>query len=842
MKTPNTVFFFSIFLIITLSQFCIGQSYSAKYLISDGLPSQEIYDLHQDKNGLIWIASDRGIASFNGSVFNSYGMIDGLPSNMVFEFFEQPNGMIWCSTRENKWCFFHPDTLIFHNYKYNDLLFEFYDKLGKAEPRGLSVGKDGSIKYRLLWEPGIVNVSASGTLDFKVYDLLAMKSLMPRTIKRDKSGYPYLSFVFDENSIPPDGMGNRTRHHLFELDSSFVWTTEYAYQILDKKTLKVKKYKYLGPEGGILNVGQCEGGFWVGLAHDGVKVFDEEGRLKKHFAKDFSVTSYLKDSDGGIWLGTHGSGLLYFANSKLRVFHPSLHNEVYSLSIDGQGHLLYLTNHRNVIGLDRNLNIVSEERIDWNAKLGQYFYFDNTFHDGFPHKIEGYGFIRKYPDNRNLPPIYIFGGTLFNDKLEEFYSVSKMHHGMSDAEHFGNDFVVAQGKSIVLIDSQGNRKKKVELGALINDVDVGSDGLIYCATQWKGVFILDKNLKIVGKLNSKNGTLGDYIFEVLYENGVLWIGTEIGLCKATKLKRNQWKCENLSVEEGLPDLQVRDIEIKDGRVYLATREGVCYFEKRHWKNIVKEETRLHFKKTKLIVNGALRTHLLGLSHDENQVEIGFELITFANARKLDFRYKLLGFDDTWKITSERRVLYHSLPPGKYEFVVQSMIDGSPRGKMLHQKIEIHPPFYQRWWFHVAIWSGVVLIIWLFFKYRILNYNRGVIQEILRQISRRLRPETNQFIVRCDGMDVRIVSEEVVYVESSRNYITIYTEDTRYIVRHKISEFIGMVPDPLEYIRVKRSLIVRIDKITAKGVNTIVIRDKEFKVGKTYLENLKKIEL
>jgi hypothetical protein len=826
---------------IFLPKGVLSQDYSQKYLISDGLPSQEIYDLYQDKNGVLWIASDRGIASFNGIEFTSYSIIDGLPSNMVFEFFEQSDGTIWCTTRECRLFYFHPDTLVIRNYKYNDVLFELFEKLQKLEPRGLVIDPDGGVKFRFLWRPGLVSVSPDGKLSYKYVDTKIVGRKRQLRIKTDQSGYPSLRESENSAEEELEGFKKPSRNHLLELDNSFVRLSESGYQIRNKSNLKLKEHVYLGEDARVLNSGECQDGFWMGLAHDGVKVFDENGRLKNHLGKQFSITTYLEDADGGIWLGTHGSGLLYYAKSRLKVFHPSWHTEVRSLSADRDS-LIYITNHRNVVKIDENLRQISKEKVSWNKELGQYYFWNRTYYDPEELEVDDYGEVVRFSDNRYRPPLFCYGRCVKNHEGKVLFIQNDVKNRLKDAEFLGNQVVACYGKNVALIDMNGIPLLVKDLEVTINELDIGEDGLIYCATRWKGVIILNQQLQVVSRINTLNGMLGDYVFEVYPDGDVLWIGTDNGLCKATKQKNNRWKCDNVSLAEGLPDVQVYDIEVIKDRVYVATREGISYFDKKDWRNIVQDESRIYFKRTKLMVNGVRCENLLNLSHDENQIEIDFSLVTFVNYRKLNFRYKLKGFDEKWQVTSERKVLYHSLPPGNYEFIVQPVINDYPREETLHEKISILPAFYNRWWFHLTIWSTVLLVIWFFFKYRILNYNQGVIQEILRQVSRRLRPSTNQFVVKSNGRQVSIVSEEVVYVESSRNYITIYTENSRYIVRKKISDFVTMVPDPREYVRIKRSLIVRIDKVTEKGVDTIVVRSKEFKVGKTYLENLKEIEL
>ncbi|MEX1188723.1 MAG: two-component regulator propeller domain-containing protein [Bacteroidia bacterium] len=79
---------FSLFLslfsgVILLSQEPISINYTPK----DGLLSVQVYDVHQDNNGLIWFGTDRGISSFNGKSFKNYGKNEGLNDTRINHFF-----------------------------------------------------------------------------------------------------------------------------------------------------------------------------------------------------------------------------------------------------------------------------------------------------------------------------------------------------------------------------------------------------------------------------------------------------------------------------------------------------------------------------------------------------------------------------------------------------------------------------------------------------------------------------------------------------------------------------------------------------------------------------------
>ena len=157
-----------------------------------------------------------------------------------------------------------------------------------------------------------------------------------------------------------------------------------------------------------------------------------------------------------------------------------------------------------------------------------------------------------------------------------------------------------------------------------------------------------------------------------------------------------------------------------------------------------------------------------------------------------------------------------------------------RRTSLFSELGIAPPFYKTRSFIVIVIVLLVLLVYSFFRFRILTYNQEIIRELLRQLLKRVKKKTSYFIVRCNGKDVKINSSDVLFVQASGNYVEIHTLNGKYLIREKISNFIELTPDPIEYIRISRSCVVRIDKIQEKGKDMVRINDTEIKVGVTYL--------
>ncbi len=80
-------------------------------------------------------------------------------------------------------------------------------------------------------------------------------------------------------------------------------------------------------------------------------------------------------------------------------------------------------------------------------------------------------------------------------------------------------------------------------------------------------------------------------------------------------------------------------------------------------------------------------------------------------------------------------------------------------------------------------------------------------------------ETAEFIyVNTNRKYVKVLFQEVLYIESLKDYIRIHTKQQRIVTKDKISEFKGKLPD--YFLRVHRSFIVNMRQITAFTVNDV----------------------
>lgn len=93
--------------------------------------------------------------------------------------------------------------------------------------------------------------------------------------------------------------------------------------------------------------------------------------------------------------------------------------------------------------------------------------------------------------------------------------------------------------------------------------------------------------------------------------------------------------------------------------------------------------------------------------------------------------------------------------------------------------------------------------------------------------------SKSFMVTCNRKELKLNSGDILFVKALGNYIEISTMNGRVVTREKISHFMELVPDRENYMRVHRSYIVRLDKVTAKGKDAVYIGEQKIKVGQGY---------
>lgn len=100
-----------------------------------------------------------------------------------------------------------------------------------------------------------------------------------------------------------------------------------------------------------------------------------------------------------------------------------------------------------------------------------------------------------------------------------------------------------------------------------------------------------------------------------------------------------------------------------------------------------------------------------------------------------------------------------------------------------------------------------------------------------------KPETHPFIfIYSDKKQVKVMLEEILYVESERDYLKIVQKDRTLIARQTMQEFEKLMPAD-HFLRVHRSYLVRREAINAFDSAHIEIGGKSIPIGRQYRDHV-----
>lgn len=100
------------------------------------------------------------------------------------------------------------------------------------------------------------------------------------------------------------------------------------------------------------------------------------------------------------------------------------------------------------------------------------------------------------------------------------------------------------------------------------------------------------------------------------------------------------------------------------------------------------------------------------------------------------------------------------------------------------------------------------------------------------VNERPRPDTSFIYLRVDRKMIKVLLDEILYIESDKDYVKVYTEKGYYITRQTIASVEAMLSDN-KFIRVHRSYIISLNKLKSFTSETVEIADKELPIGKLY---------
>jgi DNA-binding LytR/AlgR family response regulator len=87
---------------------------------------------------------------------------------------------------------------------------------------------------------------------------------------------------------------------------------------------------------------------------------------------------------------------------------------------------------------------------------------------------------------------------------------------------------------------------------------------------------------------------------------------------------------------------------------------------------------------------------------------------------------------------------------------------------------------------------------------------------------------------------KVMLDDILYIESAGDYLKVYTQNSSLVTRQTISSIEAILSGD-EFIRIHRSYIVSIKKISSFTHETVEIGKIELPIGKFYLNSFLKLQ-
>jgi signal transduction histidine kinase/ligand-binding sensor domain-containing protein len=634
---------------------------------AEGLPSDTVFSLADDSGGNIWFATPQGISRYNGTSFKLYSTLDGLPANRVLginggrSIFEDHRNNIWMSTDSGLVCF---DGSGIKTYTTRD---------GLLNNRVLAVAED-----------------RAGTLWFVTR--AGINSLSNGVIASHVAPSPFA--VINDGKVDHRG---------------WIWLATNGGLI----RFADGQFDHYGRADGLVTetvttvLVDKEGSVWFGTDSDGLHRL-REGKFVTYSTesglKDPISTAVMEDSRGNLWFGSESGGVARLSGGIMTVFGEK---EGFPRRVDGifemkDGAMMFCSREGFYImrnGKATPFAIKSDQPFtDPRAFIPRrngdiivadgsavYRLVDHRITRLFPQTIPG-GISTVREDSTGRLWIGTFGSGLYS-----FGPDSLVHYTAA------NGF-------------PANR---------VYGMYVGSDGRVWAPTEDSGVLLYSDGR--FTQFTPDNGLFGYSVANIIEDNlGSMWFSGNKGVYRIKKQslldvasgKASSVTFDAYGTADGMKSQETNFLgtpnvwRTKDGRLIFPTIAGAAVVDPASIElnsvapNVVIE--RLTADKVSHDLGSAI-----SLAPGTGNVEIEYVGLSFIASDRVQYKYRLEGFDAEWVNPGNRTVAYYTnLRPGDYTFrVMAANVDGVWDTTGATLSFALLPHFYESRWFYALALVG-----------------------------------------------------------------------------------------------------------------------------------------
>jgi hypothetical protein len=696
-----------------------------QYTKNDGLPSNTIYCVTSDKNGILWLGTDAGVVRFDGYNVKVFNTDDGLPSNDVFEIVCDSKNRLWLTTFKSDITFIQKEKV---NTKYNNKLIDEIDNKN-AFPR-IYEDNDRNIWIRtvplnlfkitpqseIIKYPNNYNIKTGCNiteLNNTIYFIGSFSTLCyDKTLKS-------FNHVIPEKSIVIDGL-------FLKNGKCYFINSKNEVSVLDTNYLKKG---YFTGKSLNWNLPLQDSTIWV-MSQKGFKVFNLNNIYSPQiFLNGYSTSFFHYDKNKHVWLATLNSGLFKLNSLKVKntnIISNYIQNSIISVYVNAKN-IIVGNNFGDVYILDKETKKVINHvalkfysltsfRILNITNVNKKFII-TTDRGVIEYDLKS-NLVKKLPlYHAAIKNVYLRNDSLIildNDGIR-YYNKNTFSQNDSILVYkrfysyceYKDKKVVGSQDSLYYIDKVF-KPYPLDIHFNFRAVDLlVKDSLLIATTAEKGVFFINDH-KVVKNINNSNGLSSNTCYKSVIYKDALYTATNKGINVYNFTTDSLY---HLFESDGLPSNTVFDLKVFNDTIYAATEAGL---------SVIPLTAIPHFKSFPLLATPIVAGRdtfydlpaQLGMYTDQ-EMTLVLNGLSYGTKTPVRYHYKIINSDTNYKTGLDQHIQINNLNHGNYTFTAYAENSEGIVSNTLNIPFTVKPYFYQTSWFKIFIIIVYFILIYVF---------------------------------------------------------------------------------------------------------------------------------
>ena len=740
--------------LLLYSQATIAQTQSyLHFSVPEGLPSSEVYNVHQDRKGFIWFATDNGVARYDGSEMETFQNNEGLTDPVVFGIVEDSKGRIWFRTFSGKICYYSNNKI--HSYQFSDTLFQLCKN---SILTSLYIDSLDNVWFSSKYV--IAKIDSAGRIEKEntEHSQLSLKKIDNRFITAYLGPIELIEKVKVNKHHFKIHLNHKER--IREINCTVSWRGE-EYFTIGATIYKISKESIdpvlIGKDQIISLVKDFDDNLWVGYFQNGVaryQSFADTNPLRFPFLNSKSVTCILQDTQKGYWASTLEDGVYYIP--EFVFFNQTISNHTKIKTVFSKDGLIFIGDDAGLMSiLDESGKLIVQKRFNKLSILS--IFVDSNKNIWVSTNIETYILDSRLNVKKVVP--LSFNNITEDEKgfiwgIGGFIPAKINLNGEIIFRFFNKNsrFISLIGNNIYLFGRLGLNvfnysldKVKVPKsfdGLKITKVVELNNVYILVATLGSGFYVVNKNDWSYQQYDSKRSFIADNVYAALLVDSTLWLGTEKGLAvtKVQSLLLNSPSFQFYTKRNGLMSNRIVHLSYSKHNVWAFYDEGFSLLPTTLLPN--RKHLGPEFYLKEVFINNQIDSleTLKKLTFDRNNIQINFGFIDLRN-QNIQIRYRLSSLS-TWNYATERSINFFSLSPGNYSFELEYSTDNLHWISALKHPVNISPQWLMNWRIQLTILVVLSVFGYLYYRRRVhqLREKQNLLKIINEQQHKLIRAE------------------------------------------------------------------------------------------------------